>query len=99
MENCLFYRNDAQLQGADSLMLSNTLIGQILISDSKFTSNKVSNFILVEDAYKLTINNVQIELSQFYKQVSQNKTAGVHLKNVETLKIAKSSFKNLVGSY
>lgn len=86
-----FYRNRAILKGGDSLAIKNSLSGSLYISDTIFTSNIASNFILCEELSYLFLDRSTLRHEKYYSR-KQNKTAGLTLVNIMDFLISDCSF-------
>ncbi|TNV87912.1 hypothetical protein FGO68_gene12526 [Halteria grandinella] len=92
----LFYRNEASQQG-DSILIQNAPLSTISIIGAKFQSNQVSNFIYMNTARSFQILDTSFSLN-LNPTLIYNKTAGVHLVDIDVLQLQRSSFTRLEGS-
>lgn len=66
--------------------MQNAIKGTFYLANSKMTSNEASNFIKASDIWNVTFSNLNFEHDLFFKS-KVNKTAGVHISNIENLYI------------
>ncbi|TNV88029.1 hypothetical protein FGO68_gene8850 [Halteria grandinella] len=92
-----FTDNQGIMYGGDALYIYNSQNGHVKISDVVIkTLGGVSNFIFISDLKSLSIKRVTSSIENKYRSFS-TKSSGFYFKNIQSLNISQSTFKNLQG--
>lgn len=82
----------------DAIFAANSIDGSLSIAESEFSSSSPSNFIFSEFLYLVSVELVNISAGK-QDQSSASNSAGVHLKDISSTHIERTSISGLIGTY